>query len=571
MTLYATTTWRAVRLFYAKRSLFFASILVLVALQLFDIIAALFYLRVWPPSLALIALDSLATAASQILFAFINLQRYHKLGGYAWPRVTNVFILCTAVFTAYWTALTIYGWVVLATNGLSGDWMLAVKLQGGNTFRVRLPEYVMRAQLLLAIEAIMLIVANIVLVADPTIDPMNLLGYLGGAVRMAAYCALLELLAKIMARREPTRETGAAAAAHHQPVRSASSATHESHTSLTAATWSVTGPEKVPRRWTMATSGSGGKAESMRSGVLRPADTFAWSPSTCIFTLILVLYATTTWNAVHLFWRKRSRFYASMLVLIVTQLYDMIFSLFLLYGVGATPAQMVLDYLACATFTVLFSVLNFLRFRQFGGSSWPRATKFLGACTVVLSVYWAVHMLLGWYLIGSTGHYGNFDYTNQMFAAGYLYDAALNAALSTAFLVQLRAMTRGNVFRAGLQHYVTKAQLLLVLESVSLAAVLALQLIDPTVDPIWLLVYFAQAIRMAAYCTLLHLLTRIMAPAKSSSPGGRSTSFSTEAGSGAEHSATNTTVSMVAAASTRIGAAAPTRHSPSKADGVGGG
>ncbi|KNE69706.1 hypothetical protein AMAG_14253 [Allomyces macrogynus ATCC 38327] len=427
----------------------------------------------------------------------------------------------------------------------------------GNTFRTRLPEYSMRAQLLLAIESS--IVANVVLVVDPTIDPLNLLGYLGGAVRMAAYCALLELLAKIMAWRESTREPGAAAATHQRRPES-----DLTIMSLLNWSWPLSRPGRGPA-WINSAETTVYRKRSITG------DMFAWSPSTCIFTLILVLYATTTWNAVHLFWRKRSRFYAAILILIVTQLYDMIFSLFLLYGAGATPAQMVIDYLACAMFTVLFSWLNFLRFRQFGGSSWPRATKLLGGCTVVLSVYWAVHMLLGWYLIGSTGHYGNFAYTNQMFAAGYLYDAALNAALSTAFLVQLRAMARDNVFRSGLQRYVTKAQFLLVLESASLAAVLALQLIDPTVDPIWLLVYFAQAIRMAAYCTLLHLLTRIMAPAKGPSPGGHSSSFSTETGSGTAHSATNAIVSTATVGNTRTGAAAaPARHATSKVNGAGG-
>ncbi|KNE71246.1 hypothetical protein AMAG_15900 [Allomyces macrogynus ATCC 38327] len=276
---------------------------------------------------------------------------------------------------------------------------------------------------------------------------------------------------------------------------------------------------------------------------------FVWSSSTFILALVLVLYASTTWNAVRLFWRRRSRFYAAMLVLIVVQLYDMTFTLFWLYT-GATTVQMVLDYLACATFTILFSVLNLLRFRQIGEATWPRTTIFLGMCTALFAIYWVTHMIIGWYSIASTGCYGlPGGVTNDMFAIGYLSDAALNGALSTAFLVQLRAMSRGNVFRAGMQRYVTKAQFLLVFESVSLAAVLALQLIDPAVDPLWMTAYLAQGIRMAAYCTLLDLLTRIMARRRKASRITQSTSLSGPEAGGAGGSAN---ACVLAAAQTRL-------------------
>ncbi|KAJ3353680.1 hypothetical protein GGF32_002911 [Allomyces javanicus] len=264
-----------------------------------------------------------------------------------------------------------------------------------------------------------------------------------------------------------------------------------------------------------------------------------------------------------------------MLVLIFTQLFDMTFTLFYLYN-SATAAHMVLDYLACAVFAVLFAVLNLLRFRQVGGAAWPCTTNVLVLCTGLFAVFWVVHMILGWYSIASTGRYGiPGGVTNDLFGVGYLADAALNGALSTVFLVQLRAMSRGNVFRAGMQRYVAKAQALLVLESVSLAAVLALQLIDPTQDPLWLTAYLAQGIRMAAYCTLLDLLTRIMARRKNASRVAQSTSFSgSEAGAGGAVSA-NASASAAAqtrSVSERAGSGAPTSRraaSSGKALGVG--
>ncbi|KAJ3367229.1 hypothetical protein GGF31_007647 [Allomyces arbusculus] len=229
-----------------------------------------------------------------------------------------------------------------------------------------------------------------------------------------------------------------------------------------------------------------------------------------------------------------------MLVLIFTQLFDMMFTLFYLYN-SATVAHMVIDYLACAVFEVLFAVLNLLRFRQVGGATWPRTTLVLGVCTGLFAAFWVVHMVLGWYSIASTGRYGiSGGVTHDMFGAGYLADAALNGALSTAFLVQLRAMSRGNSFRAGMQRYVTKAQALLVLESVSLSAVLALQLIDPTQDPLWLTAYLAQV--------LLDLLTRIMARRKNASRVAQSTSFS---GPEAGACGASANVSVSAAAQTR--------------------
>ncbi|KNE69704.1 hypothetical protein AMAG_14251 [Allomyces macrogynus ATCC 38327] len=157
---------------------------------------------------------------------------------------------------------------------------------------------------------------------------------------------------------------------------------------------------------------------------------FVWSSSTFLFTLVLVLYAITTWSAVHLFWRRRSRFYVAMLVLIFTQLFDMTFTLFYLYN-SATVAHMVIDYLACAVFAVLFAVLNLLRFRQVGGATWPRTTMVLGVCTGLFAAFWLVHMILGWYSIASTGHYGiPGGVTNDMFGGLRCFLASrVNSAL----------------------------------------------------------------------------------------------------------------------------------------------
>ncbi|KNE71247.1 hypothetical protein AMAG_15901 [Allomyces macrogynus ATCC 38327] len=98
----------------------------------------------------------------------------------------------------------------------------------------------------------------------------------------------------------------------------------------------------------------------------------------------------------------------------------------------------------------------------------------------------------------------------QAWAIAYLYDSVLNAILLASFLVYLRVMACSNTFWSGLQRYVTKAEALLVLGSISLVSVLALQLIDLTADPLWLTWYLIQGVRMLAYCTLLQLLTRIM-------------------------------------------------------------
>ncbi|KNE69705.1 hypothetical protein AMAG_14252 [Allomyces macrogynus ATCC 38327] len=254
------------------------------------------------------------------------------------------------------------------------------------------------------------------------------------------------------------------------------------------------------------------------------------------------------WRAVRLFIRRRSWFYAAMFVLTLTEIYDLTFILFYLFN-GATTSQMVLDYLACAIFTVLFAVLNLVRFRQVAGPAWPRTTNVLVVCTGVFAAYWFVHTCFGWYHIASTGHYGDIVITTQMSAVGYLLDVLLNAALSMAFLLHLRSMSRGNVFRTGMQRYVTKAQIMLVLESLSIAVALTLQLIDPTLDPLWLLMFLAQGVRMAAYCKLLHLLTRIMAQRKTASRTAQSTSFSTTEsggiGGGTGHLPTNAAIAAM--------------------------
>ncbi|KNE69702.1 hypothetical protein AMAG_20024 [Allomyces macrogynus ATCC 38327] len=239
-----------------------------------------------------------------------------------------------------------------------------------------------------------------------------------------------------------------------------------------------------------------------------------------------------------------------MLVLIGAELYDLFFFLFGLQPGTATPVQMALDYIAGATLTIVFATMNFLRFRQIGGSTWPRTTKFLAVCTFLLAVYWISVMCYGFWNIVSFGEYGDTYITSQLWGSGYLVDATLNAALSAAFLVHLRVMSRGNSFRTGLQRYVTKAQALLVLESASIISVLAVQLVDLAIDPLWLLFYLAQSVRSAAYCMLLQLLTRIMSQ-RNKAPVGHSTSFTISELSGS----TNAVMSVTQARSD--GRAAP--------------
>ncbi|KAJ3360224.1 hypothetical protein GGF32_008570 [Allomyces javanicus] len=154
-----------------------------------------------------------------------------------------------------------------------------------------------------------------------------------------------------------------------------------------------------------------------------------------------------------MFARNQSQFYAAILVLIVMQLYDLACFVFGLRGDADSPAQLVLadfDYLACAMFTVLFASMNLVR-----------------------------------YDAGVHPH-------PQAWAGGYLFDSVLNVILPTLFIVHLRVMARDNAFRAGLQHYVTKAEALLVLELIALVSVLALQRIDSAADPLWLTWYLAQ-------------------------------------------------------------------------------
>ncbi|KAJ3348976.1 hypothetical protein GGF32_005882 [Allomyces javanicus] len=478
MVVYAATVWRTAHLYYARRSWFYAGILAVVLAQVFDMIANLFLLA-HGPTPALFAVDMFIFISSLILFEVVNILRCRQFAGPNWPRTTKFLTTCTSIFVAYWTALLIVAMWTIASGGPLGltnatfeAWMAGflfdaalnaalsllflVELRAmskGNSFRPGLWQYVIRAQVMLFLESSVLVAVVILQGLDHTFDPLNLLGYLAQAIHIAVYCELLHVLSRIMSR-------------------------------------------------------------------YKGDDTFQWSPSTFIFTLVLALYANTIWRAASLYWHRKSWFYAAMLVLIGAELYDLFFFLFGLQpGIfdlqpsAATSVQMALDYLAGATLTILFASMNFVRFRQIGGSTWPRTTNVLALCTVLLAVYWISVMIYGFWNIVSFGQYGDAYITSQLWGTGYLIDATLNAALSTAFLVHLRVMARGNLLRTGLRRYVAKAQALLVLESVSIISVLAVQLIDITIDPLWLLFYLAQAspsVRSAAYCMLLQLLTRIM-------------------------------------------------------------
>ncbi|KNE71248.1 hypothetical protein AMAG_15902 [Allomyces macrogynus ATCC 38327] len=238
-------------------------------------------------------------------------------------------------------------------------------------------------------------------------------------------------------------------------------------------------------------------------------DVFEWSPSTCLLTLAMVVYAATVWRSAHLYYARRSLFYAGILVVVLAQVFDMIANLFILAN-GPTPVLFAIDMLIFISSVILFEVVNILRCRQFAGPNWPRATKILTVCTGVFVVYWTALFTVAMWTVASGSPLGLTSATFEAWMAGFLFDAALNAALSLLFLVELRAMSQGNAFRPGLRQYVIRAQVMLVFESSVLVAVVISQGLDHTVDPLNLLGYLAQAIHIAVYCELLHVLSRIM-------------------------------------------------------------
>ncbi|KAJ3367227.1 hypothetical protein GGF31_007645 [Allomyces arbusculus] len=224
----------------------------------------------------------------------------------------------------------------------------------------------------------------------------------------------------------------------------------------------------------------------------------------------MVVYAATMCRSAHLYYARRSRFYAGILAIVLAQVFDMIASLFLLAN-GPVPVLFALARIAFVLSVILFEVVNILRCRQLTAADWPRVTKFLTICTGISVAYWAGLMVNGLRsLTSSVGPAGMTLDELRAWMAGFLFDAALNGSVSLLFLVQLRTVSQGNEFRPGLRRYVLRAQAMLFVESGMLVAVVLLQGIDRTVDPLNLLGYLAQAIHICAYCELLHVLSRIM-------------------------------------------------------------
>ncbi|KAJ3348977.1 hypothetical protein GGF32_005883 [Allomyces javanicus] len=210
----------------------------------------------------------------------------------------------------------------------------------------------------------------------------------------------------------------------------------------------------------------------------------------------MVIYAATIWRSAHLFYARRSWFYAGILAVVLAQVFDMIATLFFLPN-GPAPALFAIDMIAFVLSVILFEVVNILRCRQLTGADWPRATKFLTVCTGVFGIYWTALLVNGLRsLTGGAGPAGMTFDELQAWMAGFLFDAALNGTVSLLFLVQLRTVSQGNGFRPGLRRYVIRAQVMLVVESGVLVAVVLMQGIDRSVDPLNLLGYLAQVLAM---------------------------------------------------------------------------
>ncbi|KNE71249.1 hypothetical protein AMAG_20418 [Allomyces macrogynus ATCC 38327] len=222
----------------------------------------------------------------------------------------------------------------------------------------------------------------------------------------------------------------------------------------------------------------------------------------------MVIYAVTIWRSGHLFYTRRSWFYAGILAVVLAQVFDMIVTMFFLAN-GPAPALFAIDMIAFVLSVILFEVVNIIR--QLTVADWPRTTKFLTVCTGVFVVYWTAIMVSGLRSItNSAGPAGMAFDELQAWMAGFLFDAALNGGISLLFLVQLRVVSQGNAFRPGLRPYVLRAQVMLFVESGVLVTIVLMQGIDRTIDPLNLLGYLAQAIHISVYCELLHVLSRIM-------------------------------------------------------------
>ncbi|KNE71210.1 hypothetical protein AMAG_15866 [Allomyces macrogynus ATCC 38327] len=119
-------------------------------------------------------------------------------------------------------------------------------------------------------------------------------------------------------------------------------------------------------------------------------------------------------------------------------------------------------------------------------------------------------MVYGWIFVARNNYFGD-DQAYQLFAAGYLFDAALNTALSLANLVRLRHLTRANhLRRKGFNKYMFRVQTLLLVENGILIVANLIHLFDATFDPL--------PVRMSAYCALLQVLTKIMVQRLPKSP-----------------------------------------------------
>ncbi|KAI9221646.1 hypothetical protein BC828DRAFT_380498 [Blastocladiella britannica] len=236
---------------------------------------------------------------------------------------------------------------------------------------------------------------------------------------------------------------------------------------------------------------------------------FVFSGESLLLGPIFALLVQALVAAHSLFARRRSLFYGAFIVLVLLRLLDVILNFYFssldeetFYSVYFL--QIIVEWIAGN----ILPILNLTRLHAVCMRSKPNTVRALAVCTAACLCLHNISCI--WYLVNLASG-SSLKGNDLIYAAWSCCDAIVNTSISIVFVMFLESVVgKAHSNQKSLHRTLYNVKFLLASDVAIIVASDVLQLAAPTVDPLWIVYFFAEAYRVCMLSRFLILLNQIM-------------------------------------------------------------
>ncbi|KAL7752030.1 hypothetical protein RI367_002558 [Sorochytrium milnesiophthora] len=237
-----------------------------------------------------------------------------------------------------------------------------------------------------------------------------------------------------------------------------------------------------------------------------------WRNGPLVMGACVVVHCMALVMATSVYSRVRSRFYLSLIVIVVTSLWDLLCSA-TDSGEPVLTFGRALWFIASWVSCVGFTLQNYVRYTAVLRTRHPITRISLGVLIVVpiaLYTLFTVQMfvLLSLVKVFPIGMFAVPAFTMNVWG---VVDAVVNAIISYMFTRTLSSPdSRGMVLRVGFDELLLRVKVMLAVECIFITVTSLMAILLPAFDPQGIVQFLAQGVRLQVYCTFLNALNKIL-------------------------------------------------------------